>query len=200
MNELMIKRDQIEAACPSADIAAYIDGELTPIDDSALESHLSICRVCSDELNLQKQFVIALEGSLKSSPDLPIDFTKRIVTNAESSVRGLRRKNERLSAMFVCSALFFFVVFVLGASAPGSFAAGLDVISRAGAVVSFFGHLIYDFSIAVIVILRTIGGQSSFGPVALLLIVPLTIVLAYRYSLARSTRERIEYSESGSSL
>jgi anti-sigma factor RsiW len=193
-------RNVAAAECPSVEIAAYIDGELSPESEMSLELHFAACRICSEDLNLQKQFVNALDISLKAGPELPADFTRRVVANAESNVQGLRRGNERLSAMFVCSALFIFVLFALGASAPGAFASGFDAVSRTAAVAGFFGHLVYDVSIGVVVILRSFAAQPAFGAAALLVMVPLTIGLAYRYTQARTSRERVEYSESGSSL
>jgi hypothetical protein len=148
--------------CPSIEIAAYIDGELTPDAELELESHLAHCRTCSDELNLQKQFVNALNGSLKRAPELPKDFAKRIVANAESGVSGLRRGKERVNAMFVCAALFFFVMFTLGASAPGAFSSFFGTLSGVYAVFSFVFHLIFDISEGIVILLRAFISQPSF--------------------------------------
>jgi len=190
--------DIFESECPSLEIAAYIDGELDAEAEARFESHLSTCRVCGQELNDQKNFINALNGSLGSGLELPADFTRRVVASAESGVSGLRQGKERLSAMFVCCALFFFVLFTLGAGAPGAFASALGVFARAGAVASFLAHVLYDISLGVVVILRTISGQPVFGAAALFVMIPITIGLAVRYSQARASRERIEYSESGS--
>jgi len=189
-----------EIECPSIEIGAYIDGELSPEAEARFETHILDCSVCSTELNFQKQFVNALNGSLDDLPELPADFTKRVVVNAESSVNGLRQKKERLSAMFVCCALFFFILFTLGASAPGTFAAFFDMFGQLGAVAGFFGHLIYDVSIGIVVIMRTVGAQPAFPLIAGLIILPLAIGIAFRYSQLRSSREVVEYSESGSRL
>ena len=51
-------------ACPSPDLSAYIDGELSPHDELELEMHVAGCRVCADDLNLQKSFLNALDSSL----------------------------------------------------------------------------------------------------------------------------------------
>jgi hypothetical protein len=135
---------------------------------------------------------------LNDIPEMPADFTRRIVTNAESGVSGLRQKKERLNAVFVCFGLFFFVLFTLGASAPGTITASLDVIGRLAAVLAFASHVIYDISIGAVVIMRSIAGQPAFAPVALAVIVPLIFGLAYKYSLLRIGRQKSEYFESGS--
>lgn len=198
MERLETMGTTLESECPSLEIAAYIDGELDAEAEVRFESHLSACRICGQELNDQKNFINALNGSLGLGLELPTDFTRRVVTNAESGVSGLRQGKERLSAMFVCCALFFFVLFTLGAGAPGAFASALGIFARAGAVAGFLAHVLYDISLGVVVILRTIAGQPVFGVAALLVMIPLTIGLAVRYSQARTSRERIEYSESGS--
>ena len=200
MDRVNTSGNELEIECPSIEIAAYLDGELSPDQGLQLEAHLAKCVICIQELNHQKHFINALNSSLLDGPDLPADFTKRIVTNAESGVSGLRQKKERLDAVFVCCALFFFVLFTLGASAPGTIAASLDVFGRVAAVFGFAGHLIYDVSIGVVVIMRSLADQPAFGLVALAVIVPMVVGIAYRFSFLRSARNRSEYLESGSRI
>jgi len=198
MNALNASEKKLEFDCPSVEIAAYLDGELSLQAEAELESHLSKCSICSRDLNDQKHFINALNGSLNDLPALPFDFTKRIVTNAESGVSGLREKRERMNAIFVCVGLFFFVLFTLGASAPGTIAASFDFVGRLGAVVGFAGHLIYDVAIGGVVIMRSLAGQPTFGPVALLIIMPTIVGIAYKYSHFLAGRGRSENLESGS--
>jgi hypothetical protein len=180
--------------CPSIDIAAYIDGELTPQAEMELERHLGNCAVCIDELNIQKQLVIALEGSLRSVPELPKDFAKRVITNAESSVGGLRKTSERTSAMYVSAALFFIVLFTLGASAPGAFTAAFDVLARAFAVVSFLAHIIFDIGEGITILIRTFLSQPKLStPLVITGLFVLAICGFYFYqTLIHSRSSRIE--------
>ncbi len=92
--------------CPSPELSAYIDGELSRHDELELEQHVSGCGICTDDLNLQKSFLNALDYSLdeKNEIDLPCDFTQAVVANAESRVSGLRRPHERRNAAFICAA------------------------------------------------------------------------------------------------
>ncbi len=53
-----------EQNCPRADISAYIDGELKPAEEIALENHVAVCQECLPELNFQKQILSALDFSL----------------------------------------------------------------------------------------------------------------------------------------
>ena len=200
MDTLTQNEDHPPIDCPSVEIAAYIDGELTGDAETVFETHLAACRVCSEELNIQKEFVNALNSSLVDVREMPSDFTKRIVTHAESGVSGLRKPKERYNALFVCLGLFFFVLFTLGASAPGAFAAFFEAFTRFAAVLSFAGHLMYDIALGAIVIMRSIGGQPEFFSVAAVVIIPLVIVLASRISHTRAAREQGEYSESGRSF
>src|ERR1044072_2968749 len=144
MEQASIQASEFIGECPSTDIAAYIEGELFLDAELFLERHHANCSICTEKLNLQKQFVNALNNSLGFAPEIPADFTKRIVANAESNVRGLRRKSEWLNALFVCCAPLFFVLFTLGASARGAFLFFFDVFGQLAAVFSVVSHLLYD--------------------------------------------------------
>src|SRR4051794_15624975 len=133
-------------SCSLDEIAAYIDGELDAAREREMDEHFAGCRPCSEELNVQKQFLCSLESSLKHENDLelPENFTRRIVANAESSVAGLRPARERFNAVFICAALLLFVLFALGADARRAFASAAGVVDQVAAVGSVFGHFIYS--------------------------------------------------------
>src|SRR5262249_35772805 len=133
---------------------------------------------------------------LESAFEIPPDFTKRIVANAESNVRGLRRKSEWMNAFFVCAALLFFVLFALGANARGAFVSFIDVFGQLAAVFSFVSHLFYDISVGAVVILRTLGGQPEFLVVGILVLVGFSAVLAFRFLPLHITK-KIDQLESG---
>lgn len=147
--------------CPSSEISAYLDAELSPAAELEIELHLSACRKCSDELNIQKQFLCSLSSTMADDGliELPHDFTRKIITNAESGVSGLRLPNERFSALFVCSALLIFIMFALGSEASGLLSGIGDSLEQAAVVGGFVGRLIYSFVFGVSVIFRTIGGH-----------------------------------------
>src|SRR6476661_4322513 len=150
--------------CPSDEISAYIDGELHPTRELELDFHFASCKACNLELNDMKQFLRGLDDSLRIEGDLelPEDFTKIVVANAESSVTGLRRPRERFNAIFICAGLSLFLLFAFGPQAETLF-------DQAAAVGSFFGHLIYSFFIGLAIIVRSIASQSQFGPSAVAL-------------------------------
>lgn len=150
-----------ENECPRAAIAAYVDGELAATEELALEMHLVGCPVCKGELNQQKQLLHALDFALETEHELelPADFTKTIVANAESCVSGLRRPNERFTALFICAALFLLVIVGLGHETETVFASTGKIFDRFVAVGGFFTHLTYDVALGMTVILRSLCTQ-----------------------------------------
>lgn len=192
MHDTMI-RDDAEG-CPSADISAYIDGELSALAESSFERHIASCRICARELNEQKQFVNALNLSLSSAPEIPLDFTKRIITNAESGVSGLRKSKERMNAVFVAAALFFFAVFALGAGAPNALATVFEITGRLFAVIAFSAHFLFDISTGVIILLRAVSVQPaiSISAFSLGILIVASVAFVFRSSRANSHNGQLE--------
>lgn len=158
----MEKIDSInQGECPSADICAYLDGELSPHREIELEVHLAGCPVCSKELNIQKTILCAISSSLENEPEieLPKNFTKVVVANAESRVSGLRRPKERYNAIFICAGLFLFCLFALGADSTKFFATVVQVFDQIAAVGVFAAHVAYDLAVGAVIILRSISSQ-----------------------------------------
>jgi anti-sigma factor RsiW len=154
----MIDRRHTALTCPADEIAAYIDGEIGEARESELEAHFAACEVCMSELNEQKQFLCGLNSSLRQEGDLelPANFTKLIVANADSTVSGLRVERERFNALFICVALALFGLFAMGTDAGRIFGVTSGVIEQIAAVGGFFGRLVYSIFVGVAVILRSI--------------------------------------------
>jgi anti-sigma factor RsiW len=176
--------------CPSIEVSAYIDGELAPHEELTLEIHLSECKICREELNQQKTFLFALNSTLEREKDLelPDNFTKIIVTNAESRVSGLRRSGERFNAVFICAALLLFVLFGLGSEAFGTFSRFLD---QSLAVLGFAGHMVYSIVLGAAVILKSISSQfvsNSTFTFVLLAGVFVSLLIAFSRLMLRYNR------------
>ena len=157
-------RPQNTDPCPASDLSAYIDGELTPAAELVLEEHLAECVVCRDELNLQKSILLALDSSLEddSLPLPPENFTRTIVTNAESTVSGLRRPSEWASAVVICLALFLFAFIVLGPETGTTLAAFGTVAERSMSVIGAIVLRTYDLALGLTIIARSlISGPVS---------------------------------------
>lgn len=171
------------AACPSPEISAYIDGELSPADEMRLELHIASCRTCNDDLNLQKSFLIALDSSLDDAPDieLPKNFTKSVVTNAESGVSGLRRPNERRNAALICVSLIAITLFALGSKADRTFAASSAVVEKLIAIVTSILHFVYDISLGSTIVFRSLASNfvfdSTVGVLSVLVVFVLSLFL-----------------------
>jgi anti-sigma factor RsiW len=150
--------------CPRIEIAAYIDGELSPREEFDLELHFAGCQTCAVELNEQKKLLCALDFALENEDEieLPENFTKVIVTNAESNVQGLRCPRERNRALVVCAALFLVVFLGLGAETSKTFATMGVVTEQLFAVGGFLVHFIHDITVAATVIFRSFCLQFVF--------------------------------------
>ena len=150
--------------CPSPEISAYIDGELSPANELRLELHIAGCHTCNEDLNLQKSFLNALDSSLDdSSPiELPSNFTKAVVTNAQSRVSGLRRPKERRNAALICVALLGFSFFALGSNAERTIRATATVAEQILAVAGSAVHFTYDIALGSAIVFRSLAGYFVF--------------------------------------
>lgn len=166
-------------------IAAYIDGELSPREELELEAHAAVCRSCRIELNEQKKLLCALDFALENEREieLPANFTKIVVANAESRVSGLRRPQERFNALFVCAALFLLGILILGSEIETVFGAFAKFAEQMLAVGGFVAHLVYSVALGVAVVLRSLSYQFAFDPiVATVFLIGLTLVALFALS------------------
>ena len=158
--------------CPAEEISAYIDGELTADVETALERHFRGCETCLDELNDQKGFLLALSDTLEREIqiELPQDFTRSVVVNAESKVSGLRDRRERSSAFMIGSGLLLLAAFAVG-SLAGVFsplAAAFDkLFALAGAVLQVSADLLYAIAAMSRSLLQTQTFDSALTYIAL---------------------------------
>ena len=172
-------------ACPSPDIAAYIDGELDAEREIRLDAHFYQCAVCTAELNSQKQFLLCLDAGLKDKKELelPASFAKRVAVNAEANVSGLRRPSEFFNSIFICIAILLFILFASGADAGKVLSGGYLVVEQALAVGGVFGHLIYDLFLGVAIVIR--GFATQFRADVLITILLLCVLAAPTILLSR---------------
>ncbi len=179
--------------CPRIEIAAYVDGELSPREEFDLEMHFAVCPTCSAELNDQKKLLCALDFALENEQEieLPENFTKVVVANAESNVQGLRCPRERNRALMVCAALFLLVFLGLGAETSKTFAAFGAVTDQFLAVGSFFLHLIHDITIAATVIFRSFCLQFVFKSAVSAIMLGICFIVSFLiFSRLMSRRSR----------
>jgi anti-sigma factor RsiW len=171
--------------CPSPEISAYIDGELSTQSELRLERHLSSCSTCSEDLNLQKSFLSALESTLrdKGQIDLPGDFTRTVVANAESRVFGLRHPRERRTSALICGVLIFAAV-ALWSDSEATVSAASAIVEQAAALVVSIGNLAYHFALGTTIVFRTLASEfvfdSTFAVVFFLVLFILSLYLSSR--------------------
>lgn len=159
-----------QLSCSTDEISAYIDGELDLVRELEMDAHFAICEACSLELNQQKQFLRNLDASLRHAPEmeLPANFTKQIVANAESTVSGLRRPRERFNALFICAGLMLFVLFATGAEAGKLFQGIAVILEQTVAVAVFLGHLVYSVFVGIAIIVRNLAGPFQLSVLTIL--------------------------------
>jgi anti-sigma factor RsiW len=180
---------KIEQTCPRAAIAAYVDGELSPSQELVLEQHLAACETCRTELNEQKKLLCALDFLLDEKPsemEIPENFARVVATRAESNVSGLRNREERKRAVFLCASLGLIALVGFGAEAKTIFAASGVVFEQIVALVVFVGHLTYDVAFGVVVILRSLANQTVVsGALAVVFVIGFWIVSRLAFSRLR---------------
>lgn len=184
-------QDQID--CPSLEISAYIDRELPQEVEAELELHFGQCSICVAELNRQKSFLTALSASLEREDqiELPKNFTRSIVANAESRVSGLRRPGEWFTAVFICTALLLFALFAFGNDAESVLRAFGTIAEKVFAVMLVASHYIFDLAVGIAIIVRSLSSKFVFGSVAtlpLLLVLVSTSIFAFSRLAFRRTR------------
>lgn len=170
-----------ENLCSERDeIGAYLDGELCSNEELALELHLAGCKNCLAELNAQKRMLFALDSARdeKAEISLPENFAKVVAVRAESGVSGLRSKDERFNAAFLCAALFLIVMIALSFETE-------DVshnFERFGehtfTLINFIGHLIYNLGVGIAFIIRSLGGQIVYNSVVSFIIVAILFIFS----------------------
>ena len=188
---------KIENKCPRTEIAAYLDGELSPCEELKLEGHFAVCRPCASEFNGQKKLLCALDIAFETGQEqfhLPESFTKTVVIKAESNVSGLRRPEERFRALFVCAVLFLLIILGLGSETEAVFSTFAKFAEQVFAVGSFAAHLVYDIGVAAAGILRLLSSQLIFNsafPIFIWSLVLLSMMFVLLRFTAKFNRSKI---------
>lgn len=162
---------KIESLCPREDIGLYLDGELSPNDEILLEKHIAGCDICKEELNLQKQMLSALNFAFeqKNEVELPRDFTKIIVTKAESGVKGLRCKDERSKALFLSLILLLMIAVGFSGENVKIYSILSSIGNQIATLSGFVFHFAYDISFGIAVILRNLCQKVVINSIFILL-------------------------------
>ena len=170
---------QFDQICDAETLAAYLDGELAPAAELALEKHLARCGDCAARLNEQKKMLGTLDEAFAADFDLPADFTRKVIVKAETNVRGLRCPRERSRAVWICASLFLLILIGLGSETGVVLSAFAHFLEQTAAVGSFAARIIYDIAFGAAIILRSFARHFDFGIFALFLL--LTFISLFFY-------------------
>lgn len=184
--------ENTENVCTISEIADYLDGDLSPNAENEIELHLIGCETCREELNFQKQLFTALDSELENLPELPADFTKTTVIKAESNVEGLRGKDERFRALFICAGLFLLVILGLGSETKTILSAFGSFINQLLAVGGFVVRFLFDLIVGLTVIVKFISHQ--FSPEAFFAIIFFAAIVVF--GLLFVSRSKLIFSRS----
>lgn len=171
-----------DLVCPRAEIAEYIDGELSPGVELDLELHFADCEICAEELNAQKKvsstLEILLEGEDKNI-SLPKNFTQVITANAESNLDGLRSPQERSRGLFICAILFLFILIGFSTEGETILFAVEKFTDQFLAVGGFILHLFYTLSIGISAVFGSLCHKFIFTSTLTLLLIVSAFVIGF---------------------
>ena len=174
--------------CPAEELSAYIDGELGAETEVALERHIGICEICRRELNHQKGFLLALSDTLEREIpiELPENFTRSVVVNAESKVSGLRDRKHRSSAFLIGAVLLLLAAVAVG-SLTGVFSPLATVLDKLLALGGVVIQVAVDLLYAIAAMFRSILQTQTFSTALTYIAICLVIVLLLYFG-SRSLR------------
>lgn len=149
--------------CPSEEIGAYLDAELTTERAAELESHFAECSVCREELNAQKTFLLELNRSLEegAAVELPKGFTRAIVTKAESGVTGLRTRSERVAAFGIIGFLLLLATIGFAGDWGRISSEAVRPFATIGALADAAGALLFNVTFAVGFIVKKVFSGAA---------------------------------------
>ncbi len=170
---------KINQTCPREELSLYLDGELLAADEVVLEKHLAGCEICRTEINLHKKMLSALDFAFASEKEveLPKNFAKVVASQAESTVSGLRSKDERFRALFICTGLFLLILVGLGTESNLVFSALITISGKIAAVLTLAFHTISDFAVGLAIVFRSLSQKVVVNPIFLLLLAGSLVIL-----------------------
>ncbi|MFL6467117.1 MAG: anti-sigma factor family protein [Pyrinomonadaceae bacterium] len=149
---------KINPGCSPELLHEFLDGELSPQQESLLNDHLLSCANCSSELNIHKA-VFGKADELSNGVEVPPNFAEAVATKADSQINGLRRRKERVATLTVAVLLAFSTVSLIGFDISRSLAAAEVLATKAISFISMLASFLANFAIGIYVILRVIFQQ-----------------------------------------
>ena len=145
--------------CSPILVQEYLDGELPYRDEAAFESHLSSCKTCLDELNLQKSVLGILDHD--AEPVLPADFAAVVAMRADSQVTGLRRTKERIYAFSIVAFLILAAAVLLAFDISRPIASFEALIGKFVAFLAMIGSVLANIAIGMYVVAKVFAQPAD---------------------------------------
>lgn len=167
--------------CPTEDVAAYLDGELSVAATEDFEAHLAGCPDCNAELLTQRQLLCTLEAAFNGSRriNLPPNFTRVVAAHAESNLRGVRNRTEGWRSLQLCAMLALAAFALLGtASSVMVFQPIRGFVQILARVSDLIWQTVYDAALGAGIIMRMIGRGALENPHGLGLLAALAFLVA----------------------
>ena len=187
---MTLENAKFESICSQSDIAAYLDGELDLVSEERLETHLTQCENCFGSMREQKMVLCALNAVLdnRAQIELPVNFAKNVTVRAESGLSGLRKREERWTAVTLC-VLLFGLIGAVGLAGETSglvevFSGTFKVLYSTGVVI---GAFLYNIGLGAIILIRSVTryfiSESDLSFFGILLVVILSLVFSSSFLL-----------------
>jgi len=167
--------------CPTEDVAAYLDRELSLAATQDFEAHLAGCAECDAELLAQKQLLCTLDAAFNGSRriKLPPDFTRVKSGGSLSNLRGVRNKTERRRSLQLCAMLALAAFALLGtASGVLVFQPIRSFVQIIARVSDLMWQTVYDAALGAAIIMRMIGRGALENPYGVGLLAALAFLVA----------------------
>lgn len=149
------------------EIGAYLDGELSAVDEGVFEDHLRKCAKCSTELREQKGLLRTLDLALATdrSFELPDGFTQGVALRAESDLSGFGSWSASGRAFRLCLAVGISVLLLLGLGGrEGGTASGRNVLLAVLGLLDLLSRFVYDLVLGLAVVVRGVGRSLVYTP------------------------------------
>ena len=152
-------------ACPGADVAAYLDGELDAAAEARFTAHLRGCSACAAGLREQRMLLCELDFmlELEEFPALPENFAEVVTVRAQADLRGVREHSESKRALKLCLVLGLFAFALLGGAWRATIWEPLRrLVTLFAAAADFVADALYDAGAGVAVLSRNLSGHLFF--------------------------------------
>ena len=167
-------------ACPSADIAAYLDGELDAPAQMLLEMHVGACAVCAENVREQRGLLCELDFLAEKDKEivLPANFTEVVTVRAQSDLRGMRNRAEHHKALRWCALLSLAAFALLGGAWQETVWQPLQkVFDLCTTLADFVARTLYQTGFGVAVLSRHVSGYLFFNSFLLSVLTIMGLVL-----------------------